>query len=78
MGQIQNAITGLVSTAVGATVASEVQNQRLIDQAGKDVKAVTEQIEGYKKHEAAAKGLSGEALTKAEAALQEEYTKIKG
>ena len=52
MGQIQNAITGAVSSIVGAKVAGELKNQREITSLTKDVGTVAEQVEKYKQHEA--------------------------
>lgn len=49
MGQIQNAISGAVSTIVGSQVAGELKTQREITQVSKDVSTVAEQVEGYHK-----------------------------
>ena len=51
MGQIQNAITGAVSSIVGAQVAGELKTQREITGLTKDIGTVTEQIEGFKEKE---------------------------
>lgn len=51
MGQIQNAISGAVSTIVGSQVAGELKTQREITGLTKDIGTVTEQLEGFKEKE---------------------------
>lgn len=81
MGQIQNAISGLVSTTIGAQLAGEMKTQREIGQVTKDVENITGQIESFAKHQEEVLNTtypSMDAFKKADAALQEEYTRVKG